>query len=373
MSVRLFVPAVNRVAAALTAATCLALGARPPAAGQDPPQNPPKIRFESRVDLVSVTATVVDESGHFVRGLDKDDFVVFEDGKPQPISLFFNERVPVSLGVALDTSGSMQGEKFGVARDALDRFLGELLDPDDEIFLYRFDDDVQLLQGWTTNRTLLRRALGRISPRGATALYDAVADAVPLAETGKHRKKALVLITDGNDTTSHTTVLDLKRLLRDSAVLIYAIGIDSQAEPTSTIRPPRVPFPYPPPIPGRGGASPFPPGRGPVLPPSPPAGPNPASPLPDARVNTAALRDLTDDSGGRTEIIRTVFDLDPATAGVADELSRQYYLGYQTPSAGDGKWHSLRVEVRHGDYRVRARSGFTATSPSTGDKRPQRP
>ena len=86
-------------------------------------------------------------------------------------------------------------------------------------------------------------------------------------------------------------------------------------------------------------------------------------------MNTEALRDLTDDSGGRTEIIRTVFDLDPATAGVADELSRQYYLGYQSPSAGDGKWHAIRVEVRSRPYRVRARTGFTATPPSSGDRR----
>ena len=232
---RVVMPTVFRVTAAVAAAASVALGARSQTAGQDPPQAPPQVRFKSRVDLVNVTATVVDESGRFVRGLEKDDFALFEDDKPQPISLFFNERVPVSLGVALDTSGSMQGEKYGVARDALDRFLGELLDPSDEIFLYRFDDDVQLLQGWTTNRTLLRRALGRVSPRGATALYDAVADAVPLAGTGKHRKKALVLITDGNDTTSHTTVAELKRVIRDSEVLVYAIGIDSRAEPTTRV------------------------------------------------------------------------------------------------------------------------------------------
>ena len=80
----------------------------------------------------------------------------------------------------------------------------------------------------------------------------------------------------------------------------------------------------------------------------------------DERVNVAALRDLTDDSGGRTEIVRSVYDLDPATAGIADELSRQYYLGYPATGKKDGQWHSIRVEVGNGRYRVRARRGYVA-------------
>ena len=81
----------------------------------------------------------------------------------------------------------------------------------------------------------------------------------------------------------------------------------------------------------------------------------------DDRVNVAALRDMTDDSGGRTEIIRDPRDLNPATAGIADELSKQYYLGYQASGARDGKWHSIRVEVRNHAYRVRARRGYVAS------------
>lgn len=81
----------------------------------------------------------------------------------------------------------------------------------------------------------------------------------------------------------------------------------------------------------------------------------------DDRVNVTALRDITDDSGGRTEIIRNVDDLDPATAGIADELSRQYYLGYPAQTEKDGQWHSIRVDVRNTAYRVRSRRGFTAT------------
>jgi Ca-activated chloride channel family protein len=340
------------------AAFAAALAAQAQPAVQVPARDSPQFRFESRVDLVNVTVTVSDEAGRYVSGLQKEDFALFEDDKPQPVALFFSERVPVSLGIAIDTSGSMQGGKYDVARKALDRFLGQLLDPTDEIFLCRFDDEVQLLQRWTTNRELLSRALGRISPRGATTLYDAIAEAVPLAQTGRHRKKALVAISDGNDTSSHTELPELRQIIHETEVLVYAIGIDSQAEPGATRTPPRLPVPVP--IPGRGGRIP--------TPPAPPPGPFTINPRLDARVNAYALRQLTDDSGGRTEIIRTVYDLDPATASVADELSRQYYLGYESPSAGDGKWHRIRVEVQGHDYHVRARTGFVAT-PGSGSAR----
>ncbi len=132
----------------------------------------------------------------------------------------------MSLGVVLDTSDSMDGEKIQAAKAALNRFLYDLLDPQDEIFLYTFDDDPRLLQGWTTDRQALSRSISRIRTDGATAMYDAVAEAIPLASTGRHQKKAIVLISDGNDTSSHTPLVDLKQLVRESEVMIYAIGID---------------------------------------------------------------------------------------------------------------------------------------------------
>jgi len=332
---------------------------------QAPPQIPPPARFESRIDLVNIAATVVDRNGRFVAGLRKDDFLVYEDGVKQEVTLFSNERVPVSLGLAIDTSGSMAGRKIDAARSALERFLGELLDPADEIFLFRFDDEPELLQDWTTDRTELRQALGRLSPRGGTALYDTVARAVPQAAAGRHRKKALVVISDGNDTASSTAVSDLKQMIRETEVLVYAVGIDSEAKPTLVTRPRPVPVPFPVPrLPGTGGRSPLPPGRAPI-PQPPPVGPGTGAPVtatPAAeRVNVDALRQFTDDSGGRTEVIRTADDLTPATESVANELTRQYYLGYQTPSAGDGRWHTIRVEVRRPGLRVRARTGFTAS------------
>jgi VWFA-related protein len=297
-------------------------------------------RLRSTVELVNVTATVTDSSGRFVSGLRREDFRVFEDGVEQEVTHFSSDRVPVSLGIALDTSNSMNGEKIVSARGALNRFLFDLLDPTDEVFLYRFSDFPQLVESWTTDRDRLRSELGRLQPRGGTAMYDAIAEAVPLAQTGQHRKKALVIISDGNDTNSRTDAHEVKQLIRQTEVMVYAIGIDGQGT-RYTGWPPQQPVPFP--FPGRR----MPP-RGGVI-------------HADDRVNVAALRNITDDSGGRTEIIRDPRDLDPATAGIADELSKQYYLGYPATGKKDGRWHSIRVEVRNGSYRVRARSGYVAT------------
>ena len=100
--------------------------------------------------------------------------------------------------------------------------------------------------------------------------------------------------------------------------------------------------------------------RGVWLPPPPGTGGTSSRRLSDDRVNAAALRDMTDDSGGRTEIVRDPQDLEPATAGIADELSRQYFLAYVSPGRKDGRWHSIRVEVKNRDYRVRSRRGYVA-------------
>ena len=187
-------------------------------------------RFRSGVELINVTATVTDHTGRFVAGLRKEDFRVYQDDELQPVTHFNSERVPISLGIVLDTSGSMVGEKMAAAREALNRFLSQLLDVDDEVFLYRFDVAPVLVEGWTTDKRALSLALARLRPNGGTAMYDAVAQAVPLAQMGRHRKKALLVISDGNDTSSHTDVQALKRMIRETEVLVYAIGIDTQTE-----------------------------------------------------------------------------------------------------------------------------------------------
>ncbi len=345
---------------ALVAAVAVLAGSDVPAARQQA-----GFRFRTGVELINVSATVIDRSGRFVSGLRKEDFALYEDDRPREISYFSSERVSVSLGIALDTSGSMEGDKIAHAQRALDRFLFDLLDPTDEVFVYRFDSDPELIQEWTTDRDRVVRALGRVRPRGGTALYDTVAEAVPLAQNGRHRKKALIIISDGNDTSSRTQVTDLVRMIRRTEVLVYAIGIDGQAASTIGARQPvpprrpRTPIPSPFPIPGGGRRFPFPPPRNPV--PPGPGGGGVSRSSGDDRVNVVALREITDDSGGRTEIIRDARDLDPATASVADELSKQYLLAYEAPSVKDGRWHAIRVEVRRGGYMVRARRGYIAT------------
>jgi Ca-activated chloride channel family protein len=350
----------NRLHAALLANALVVISLR---AQQPPPQNPEDgFRFRSGVELINVTASVSDANGRFVPGVKKEDFAVYEDGQPQPVTHFSAERVPVSLGIVVDTSGSMAGEKIRAAQSALDRFLYDVLDQQDEIFLYRFSDRPVLLQGWTTDRQVLSRALGRIPAEGSTAMYDAIAQAVRLAATGQNRKKAVVLLSDGNDTNSRTSLQAVKQLIRESEALVYAIGIDCSVESNRPLpqrphfqRRGPMPMPWPFPPGGRRGR-PTPPQPFPPTSPGRPATRGCADP-----VDAGALRDMTDDSGGRTEILRDPRDLAAATAGIADELSKQYYLGYLSAGKKDGLWHSIRVELRNRSYRVRARRGYVAS------------
>jgi VWFA-related protein len=347
---------------AVAAVAVLLVGTGPALNGQE------GFKFKSGVELVNVNVTVTDRTGRFVPGLTQDDFIVYDDTKPQEVTHFSAERVPVSLGIVLDTSGSMAGEKMESAKEALDRFLLDLLAPEDDVFLMRFGASAELVHDWTIEKQLVSRRLNRISPGGGTAMYDAVADAVPMSQNGEHRKKAILIVSDGNDTNSRTGVGELKQMIRDTEVLVYAVGIDGRGESTfggpgttpPVARPPaRLPFPFP--GGGRGRGNPWP--QGPTFPGSGGSGRGGGSwgSGADERVNVSALRELTDDSGGRTEIVRSARDLDPATANIADELSKQYYIGYPAPGHRDGRWHTIRVELAKPGYTVRSRRGYMAS------------
>jgi len=312
-------------------------------------------RFKSGVELVNVTATVTDDNGRFVSGLRQEDFTVYEDGRVQDVSHFSSDRVPVSLGIALDTSGSMTPEKLESARAAIDRLIFDLLDRDDELFFVQFATRARLTQGWTTDRQLISEAVRRVAPVGGTAMYDAVAEALPTAQEGRNRKKALLVISDGNDTNSMIGVTELRQRIRESEVLVYALGVDSTGKDTRVAPPVQfpptsIPFPFP----GSGR-------RQPRFPPIGSGGSTPWPRSPGDRVNADALRLITDDSGGRTEIVRGFEGLDDATARIADELSKQYFLGYTSPVNKDGRWHSIRVTVRERGLTVRARRGYVAS------------
>ncbi len=341
--------------------------------GSEGGQDQGGFKFKSGVELINVTATVTDRSGRFYSQLRKEDFLVYEDNKPVEVTHFSAERTPVSLGIVVDSSGSMAGEKWGSAVSSIDRFFRLMNDELDEFFLYRFSANADLVADWTNDRDRLATALRRIHPNGGTAMYDAAVEAVPMAQSGQNRKKAIVIISDGNDTSSRVGVGEVKQVVRETEVLVYAVGIDARGQSTfnrpmpPVQQPPRLPIPIPFPGSGRGRGGSIPwPGSGGGYPPSGGTGGRGGGGTystggADDAVNVLALREMTDDSGGRTEIVRDFRDLDPAVASIADELSQQYYLGYPSPGYRDGRWHTIRVELRDPALKVRARKGYVAT------------
>jgi VWFA-related protein len=270
--------------------------------------------LHASVELTTVTATVTDAEGRLVPGLPRDAFDVFEDGEPQPIAQFTHERVPVALGMMLDISDSMYGQRIKDARTAVERFLFELLDPQDQFFLLAFNHQPHILTKWTASADLVRKALDGVRPFGGTAVYDAVLSALPLVEQRPRLRAALVIISDGADTASDAALRDVRTALLRSDAFVYAIAIDS-------------------------------PDRQPI----------------NTRVNPEALREITSQSGGTTQIVHDAEGLDAATHTIAEELNQQYLIGYSPTHAADRQYHSIRVRVKGGDYRVRARNGYVAT------------
>ena len=288
-------------------------------------QQPPIVdsrRFQSGIEVTSITATVTDRDGHLITGLERSAFEVFEDGTRQTITQFTRERVPVGLGVLLDNSDSMFGKRIEDARAAVDRFLFDLLDPADEFFLMAFNHRPRPLTGWTRAQPDLQRALAGIRPNGGTSIYDAIVDALPLLEARTRPRGALVVISDGADTASTVSLRELRSALLRTDAFVYAIAID-------------------------------PPERQAI----------------NTRVNPQTLREITAETGGRTEIVQSSSQLVEATAQIALELNSQYVLGYTSPRGADGQFHTLRVRIAGADYRVRARNGYVATT--AGRKRSQ--
>ena len=297
-------PALACAIAALVAARLLA---------QQPPVTDNRL-FHSGIEITSITATVTDRDGHPVTGLSREAFEVYEDGVLQTITQFTRERVPIGLGVLLDISDSMFGKRMDDARAAVDTLLFDLLDPADEFFVMAFNHKPRPLTGWTHEAGDVRHALAGLRPSGGTAIYDAILDALPLIDARTRQRAAILVISDGADTASTATLREVRPALRRSDTFVYAIAIDS-------------------------------PERQPI----------------NTRVNPAALREITSESGGRTEIVQNSTQLDEAAARIAEELNSQYVLGYTPPRGADGQFHSLRVRASGPDYKVRARNGYVAT------------
>src|SRR6266849_6370701 len=186
----------------------------------------PLLAAQLKVDvaLVNVVATITDETGHYISDLTQDDIVVYEDGQVQKISHFSQANdLPVSIGVLLDTSGSME-RKIGTATSAVERFIRSI-HKDDDIFLMTFANRPDLRQDFTDDRDRLAKALRRVTVGGGTALYDALDEGLHKIKQGKHDKRAILLITDGEDTSSYMSFEEAQSRVRESELLVYCLGI----------------------------------------------------------------------------------------------------------------------------------------------------
>lgn len=191
------------------------------AANQVGKETDKKIVLSTR--LVNTVVTVTDSYGRLITGLNKDQFEIYDDKVKQDIAHFSDEDAPVSLGIVYDVSGSMK-QRIGRALKSLGRFV-ETSHDDDDVFLMAFNDRPILVQDFTTSAD---RVLGRlllVSPKKSTALYDAVYLAVEKVQQGRHAKKALLVISDGQDNHSRYSYKELRNRVKEADVLIYAIGI----------------------------------------------------------------------------------------------------------------------------------------------------
>lgn len=188
----------------------------------DESQDPRGYKIGVNVDLVLMYATVYDKAGRFVRGLKQEDFRVYEDGVRQNIESFSQEDVPASMGIVLDISGSMRGKFEQVKNAAL--ALVRASNPQDELFLIAFNEEVELVQDFTNDVDEIADALENITIMGSTALYDAIYLAVQKAQKGTRAKKAIVLVSDGVDRESYYSLNQMLAKVQESDVQVFVIG-----------------------------------------------------------------------------------------------------------------------------------------------------
>jgi VWFA-related protein len=258
------------------------------------------------VDIVQVTVTVIGEDGHFVKGLPRAAFRVSEDGRPQEVSHFYADNVPLDLLVAVDASGSMR-PALPTVRGAVAAFLGAV-PPRHRVTLVAFNDTIFPLTRHQTDPAERVKAVNRLSSWGSTVLYDAMLEGIRLlgAQPGR---KALVVFTDGEDQGSFASLSDVQQGLQSNDLTLYMIGQ----------------------------------GRG----------------VTNERLKQLMER-LARPTGGRALFAERADRLTESFAELLDELSNQYVLGYHpTNDARDGTWRRIAVQV-DGRHRVRARQGYRA-------------
>jgi Ca-activated chloride channel homolog len=295
------------------------------AVAQNPPANPPGSppnagaqddapTFTAETNLVPLQVTVTDKAGKLLTNLPQSAFHVYENGVEQTIKLFKREDVPVSMGIIIDNSGSMRDKRTRVA--AASMALVKASNPQDEVFIVNFNDDAYLDQKLTSDIKKLEEALDKIDARGGTAMRDAISMSIDyVKQYGKHDKKVLLVITDGNDNTSNESLEQLYRKSQQSGVLIYSIGLLNEEEPR------------------------------------------------EAKKAKRALKELAEASGGMDYYPKDLAEVERITPLVAHEIRNQYIVGYiPSNTVLDGKFRRISVTVKAGgNPLVRTRNGYYAT------------
>lgn len=252
-----------------------------------------------QTDLITLNVTVTDVYGRYVTGLNKSAFAIQDNKELQEITFFSDDDAPASVGVIFDVSGSMNGDKVARARDALARFV-DTSHQGDEYFLIGFNSRAQLLLDRTRDSNAVLDKMTFVETKGQTALYDACYLGVEKVKRGTHQKRAILLISDGQDNNSRYTFGELRRLLKESDVLIYSIGILGGSDAGSSL--------------GMGGQ--------------------------------AILDELSGVSGGKAFFPNTTAEMNEIFERIAIELRHQYSIGYRpTNFTADGKWRKIKVKI----------------------------
>ncbi|MFZ0734021.1 MAG: VWA domain-containing protein [Candidatus Sulfotelmatobacter sp.] len=266
--------------------------------------------FKKQVQEVVLHATVVDQNGNLVTYLDRNAFTVFQNGQPERITSFRREDVPVEIGIVVDNSGSMRDKRQKVAQAVMN--LVQVSNPEDRVFVVNFNETAYLDQDFTSNAHLLDAALHQVSSRGTTALYDAVvASDVHLRDNTRLQKKALLVVTDGEDNMSRETLQDtIRKLQSNNGPTVYAIGLSDRGMTRSA---------------------------------------------------REALQRLATDTGGVAYFPRTLEEVNDITRTVAHDIRSQYTLAYNPGSTVGKGYQRITVEARgpaHKRLTVRTRPGY---------------
>jgi Ca-activated chloride channel homolog len=280
--------------------------------------------FRTGVDLVSLSVTATNAQGQYVTGLTREDFLVLEDGLPQELVFFSPAEAKLAISLLIDSSGSM-GERMALTRRAASRFIGQLR-PGDIAQVVEFNTRVHVLQGFTSDHQALHKAIGSIAAGGQTSLYNAIYIALRTFDSrpdaiDETRRHVVVVLSDGEDTSSLITYESVLDAARRSQSVIFSIGL--ALDPALGQ--------------GRGPA----PGR--LFVESP----------------RFILRQLADQTGGRLLLTDRADDLETIYDAIADELAHQYILGYQPrPVDGDDEWRTIGVRVNQPNVQARTRPGY---------------